>query len=550
MAAQEKVIVTSKSVRSTAIKIVISLLMAQVMLIGNVLCGHVLIWPTDASHWLNIKIIIQELINRDHHVSILVPTTALFITPEDISAANFEIYSVPFTKEELNSLIMDTIKLWWNNKPSVATFYRFYQELGKWMEKVNKLNRQRCEAVLSNQELMSKLKKAKYDVLLSDPVMQCGDLIALKLNIPFMYTLRFSPASTVERHCGKMPAPPSYVPAALSEFTDKLSFGERIKNIISYYIQDYVFQKYWGEWDSYYSQVLGRPTTLCEIMGKAEIWLIRTYWDFEFPRPFLPNFEFVGGLHCQPAKPLSEEMEKFVQSSGEHGIVVFSLGSLVQNLTDEKNNIIASALSQLPQKVSLLGVIWRYKGKKLEMLGANTRTYDWIPQNDLLGHPKTKAFITHGGTNGIYEAIYHAIPIIGIPIFADQSDNIIRMKAKGMGVELDIHTMKAEDLVNAVNTVIHNASFKKNALKLSQFHHEQPIKPLDRAVFWIEFVIRHKGAKHLRVAAYDLMWYQYHSLDVIAFLIGCTMVFAFIIFKCCSYCFWKCGNILQKSKTD
>lgn len=49
-------------------------------------------------------------------------------------------------------------------------------------------------------------------------------------------------------------------------------------------------------------------------------------------------------------------MENFVQSSGEHGIVVFSLGSLVQNLTDEKNNIIASALSQLPQKVSLLGV--------------------------------------------------------------------------------------------------------------------------------------------------------------------------------------------------
>uniref|UniRef100_A0A2D4J7E5 glucuronosyltransferase n=2 Tax=Micrurus lemniscatus lemniscatus TaxID=129467 RepID=A0A2D4J7E5_MICLE len=545
MAAQEKLIVTSKSVRSTAIKLVIPLLMVQVMLVGNILCGHVLIWPTDASHWLNIKIIIQELINRDHHVSILVPTTSLFITPGDIAAANFEVYSVPFTKEEFNSLITDLIKLWWNNKPSMTTFYRFYQELGKLMEKANKLNRQMCEAVLSNQELMSKLKNAKYDVLLSDPVMQCGDLIALKLNIPFLYTLRFSPASVVERHCGKMPAPPSYVPAALSGFTDKLSFGERIKNTISYHVQDYVFQKYWGEWDSYYSQVLGRPTTLCEVMGKAEIWLIRTYWDFEFPRPFLPNFEFVGGLHCQPAKSLSEEMEKFVQSSDEHGIVIFSLGSLVQNLTDEKNNIIASALSQLPQKV-----IWRYKGKKLEMLGANTRTYDWIPQNDLLGHPKTKAFITHGGTNGIYEAIYHAIPIVGIPLFADQIDNIIRMKARGMAVELDIHTMKAEDLVNAVNTVIHNVFFKKNALKVSEIHHAQLIKPLDRAIFWIEFVIHHKGAKHLQVAAYHLTWYQYHCLDVIAFLIGCTVVFAFIVFKCCSYCFWKCGNILQKSKTD
>ena len=39
-------------------------------------------------------------------------------------------------------------------------------------------------------------------------------------------------------------------------------------------------------------------------MGKAEMWLIRTYWDFEFPFPYLPNVEFVGGLHCKPAKPL------------------------------------------------------------------------------------------------------------------------------------------------------------------------------------------------------------------------------------------------------
>ena len=47
-----------------------------------------------------------------------------------------------------------------------------------------------------------------------------------------------------------------------------------------------------------------RPTMLCETMGKAEIWLIRTYWDFEFPCPYLPNFEFVGGLYCKSAKPL------------------------------------------------------------------------------------------------------------------------------------------------------------------------------------------------------------------------------------------------------
>lgn len=45
-------------------------------------------------------------------------------------------------------------------------------------------------------------------------------------------------------------------------------------------------------------------------------------------------------------------MEEFVQSSGEDGVVVFSLGSMVKNLTDEKANLIASALAQVPQKVS------------------------------------------------------------------------------------------------------------------------------------------------------------------------------------------------------
>lgn len=48
-----------------------------------------------------------------------------------------------------------------------------------------------------------------------------------------------------------------------------------------------------------------------------------------------------------------QEMEEFVQSSGEHGIVVFSLGSMVKNLTEEKASLIASALAQIPQKVSI-----------------------------------------------------------------------------------------------------------------------------------------------------------------------------------------------------
>ena len=47
-------------------------------------------------------------------------------------------------------------------------------------------------------------------------------------------------------------------------------------------------------------------------------------------------------------------MEEFVQSSGENGIVVFSLGSMVSNMSKERANVIASALAQIPQKVHIV----------------------------------------------------------------------------------------------------------------------------------------------------------------------------------------------------
>lgn len=93
-------------------------------------------------------------------------------------------------------------------------------------------------------------------------------------------------------------------------------------------------------------------------------------------------------------------------------------------------------------------------------------------------------------------------------------------------------------------------SYKENAMKLSRIHHDQPMKPLDRAVFWIEFIMRHKGAKHLRPAIHNLTWYQYNSLDVIGFLLACMATFIFLVTKCCLFCYWKFGKTAKKKKKE
>ncbi|XP_036621504.1 UDP-glucuronosyltransferase 2B17-like isoform X4 [Trichosurus vulpecula] len=524
-------------------KWVSGLLLLQLCCFSDGSCGKVLVWPMEYSHWINLKAILDELVQKGHEVTVLTPSATVFVDPGSSSGFHAEVFPVEKNQEDLASFFENFIRLWiyeWR-KHSALEYAADMQELF-WMG--SRLVKHLCESAVLNKDLMKTLKDAKYEVVIGDGICPCAELIAEILGIPFVYSMRFSMGNTLEKYCGGLPFPPSYVPVPMTELIDKMTFMERVKNMLFFIYFDFWFQNFdVRSWDQFYSDVLGRPTTLCETMGKAEMWLIRTYWDFEFPRPYLPNFEFVGGLHCKPAKPLPEEMEKFVQSSGEHGVVVFSLGSMVKNLTEEKSNLIAAALAQIPQKV-----LWRYEGKPPATLGSNTRTYNWIPQNDLLGHPKTKAFITHGGTNGIYEAIYHGVPMIGVPMFADQPDNIAHMKAKGAAVEVDFHKMTTADMLNALKTVINDPSYKENAMRLSRIHHDQPVKPLDRAVFWIEFVMRHKGAKHLRPAAHDLTWYQYHSLDVIGFLLACVATVVFIVVKSCLFCFRKLGKTGKKQK--
>lgn len=57
-------------------------------------------------------------------------------------------------------------------------------------------------------------------------------------------------------------------------------------------------------------------------------------------------------------------------------------------------------------------------------------------------------------------------------------------------------------------------------MDLSIKYKDRPMSPLDTAVYWTEYVIRHKGnTGHLKTAAVDMPWHQYLLLDVIVFLI-------------------------------
>jgi glucuronosyltransferase len=64
-------------------------------------------------------------------------------------------------------------------------------------------------------------------------------------------------------------------------------------------------------------------------------------------------------------------------------------------------------------------------------------------------------------------------------------------------------------------------------------------------VFWTEYVIRHKGAPHMRSAVLDLTWYQYFLLDVIAVLtlaVGSVLLLVFVILRAVLKKIWRAKN--------
>lgn len=217
-----------------------------------------------------------------------------------------------------------------------------------------------------------------------------------------------------------------------------------------------------------------------------------------------------------------------------------TLGTLVAKLPEDISEDIAAAFAQLPQKV-----IWRHKGKRPSALGNNTLVLDWLPQNDLLGHPKTRVFVAHGGTNGIQEAVYHGVPLVGLPLMFDQPDNFFRMEARGVAKVLDITTVNKENFLKALKEVLYEPTYREKMKALSNLQRDQPMKPLDLAMFWIEFVMRHKGAPHLRTESYKMSTIQYYSIDVVAFLLA-VILLVFTVFISVVKVVW--GRVFSKSK--
>nr|XP_020501287.1 UDP-glucuronosyltransferase 2C1-like [Labrus bergylta] len=489
--------------------------------------SRILVVPVDGSHWLNMEVLLKELHSRGHDITVLYSAKSWYIPKNStfFTSITRRMMEDDTDKNAYNRMLLDVMECR-KSMPFIRTFCQ-NNLIGSMLDMGHKILAGATAEMLDDTVFMKELQDAKFDLMLTDPALTIGVLLGSYLKLPMVFNVRW--INTGEAHFTIAPSPLSYVPVPGSELHDQMNFLERTKNIL-HYLQS--FYQLHFILNPHYSDLLQRHyppgSDLLSMQYAADLWLIRTDFVFEFPRPTMPNVVYIGGFQCKKANPLPVELEAFMQSSGEHGVVVMSLGTFVSVLSREATNAIAAAFAQLPQKV-----VWKFAGEKPSSLGNNTLLVNWLPQNDLLGHPKTRAFVAHGGTNGMYEAIYHGVPVVGLPLLFDQFDNVHRLKVRGAAQHVEARTLTEEGFLETLKDVLNNPSYRDNMQRLSMLHRDLPISPIDTAIFWIEYVLRNKRAAHLQSAGFSMPWYSYFCLDVAVFFIIIIVAFAWALIAFC-----------------
>ena len=476
------------------------------------------------SHYYLTEAVGEQLVSRGHNVTHLVSNAYYQQARSGPNAHlfNFEVFDTAMPNDVIYQLFANMSKVAFLSPLNSQNI-----EIEKKPARHRFLD---CRAMLSDQKLLQRIKTANYSLIIYDMLWPCLPIIANMFNIPLVGIISF-PNPCMQTELAGSNINPSYVPCTGIGFTNKMTFVERFINTFLYaFVPWLTTDKY-----TWYNEILHEHNDtieLIDVVSQTQLYLANSDFVADYPCALGPNVVLVGGLTTRPPQALSPSLEDFVASSGENGIIICTFGSFLssQDLfeANSKLSIFISAFARLPQNV-----IMQLSHAPPFPLPGNVKILPWLPQNDLLGHPRTKAFVFPGGNNGFYEAIYHGVPAVVMPLRGDQFDVAARVTSAGIGVVVNKLTVTEESLNQAIREVTTTNKFASKAKKLSSIFRDRPMPPAQRAAFWVEHVIKH-GGQYLQSSARGLNRMQHILLDVIAAMFVIFIVFGVLLYKCSS----------------
>ncbi|CAD0205779.1 unnamed protein product [Chrysodeixis includens] len=476
------------------------------------------VFPTPSfSHQVVFRPLTLELAKRGHDVTVIT-TDPIFtntkppanFTEIDVHDISYDVWKKAFlSRPNNNDHVIEQMKIF--SSMFVDIFDAQLRD-----ENVSKLIRD---------------KNQKFDLLILEACYRPALIYSHIYNkVP---VIQMSSFGTVYDNLINIGAPlhPLLYPTAPRKRLNNLTIWEKIEELYIYFRINMIYADYLPIEDDMLKTHFGEDTpSLTELSKNIDFMFLNIHPIFGGIRPMPPNVVYTGGLHELPQKELPTELQLYLDSS-KNGVIYISFGTNVDPtlLSPEKIQILVKTVSKLPYDV-----LWKWNGDELPGRTANIRISKWLPQPDLLRHPKIKLFVTQAGLQSTDEAIAGGVPLIAMPMLGDQPFNAERYEQFKIGIRLDFQDVTEDSFKNAILKVINDDSYRKNIVKLRKLLTDEVQTPLERAVWWTEYVLRHGGAKHLRSPAANISWAEYLELELVFTLVSiliAVLVVAFIIIR-------------------
>ncbi|XP_022837181.1 UDP-glucuronosyltransferase 2B17-like [Spodoptera litura] len=459
------------------------------------------------SHQVVFRPITQELVRRGHTVTVITPDPAF---PKGETPQNL-------TEIDVHDISYDV----WNEKfMSISKGKKsdLYQHIERYLESIVYM----FDAQLQDKNVRNLIedKSKQFDLILLESSARLGLIFSHIYKAPVIMISSYGGSFDNYDVVGA-PRHPFLYPICVRQRLHNLSLWEKITELYLHLRSEEMAASNYAKENAILRKHFGSNIPkIEELNNNVHMLFLNINPVFEGIRPVPPTVVFMGGLHQKPVKELPKDLKNYLDSS-KNGVIYLSFGTNVDptQLPSDFIQTLINALSKLPYDV-----LWKWNGDELPGRTENIRISKWLPQSDLLRHPKIKLFITQGGLQSTDEAIIAGVPLIGIPMLGDQWFNVEKYIYHKIGLGLDMETVTEEDLINAVKNIIHDESYRQNIIKLRNAMHDQPQSPLERAVWWTEHVLRHGGARHLRGPAANMSWAEYLELELVFTLLFTLLV--------------------------
>ncbi|EDW01660.1 GH20333 [Drosophila grimshawi] len=325
----------------------------------------------------------------------------------------------------------------------------------------------------------------------------------------------------------------SLVPVACSpinfeDYTPELGFLTRLSGIRECMSRRKQFRKeHHAAQDELIRKHFKIATTVHELQANhLALLLLNNHVPLWTPRPLVQQIVPAGGLHIRAPRDLPWHIKRYVEES-RTGVIYMQLGNeqLCGQLPPQKLQTIFEFLGARKERV-----IWTcHDVTKLEGQPKNVMIQHAVPQIDILAHPGIRAFIMNGDLLSVQEGIMRNVPMLGLPIFQNERKNMQLAVNLGVALQLDQSNFSKASLNWALDELTTLETYQLTIRDVSSEFRDRPFGALANAMFWVNYVVRHKGGAAIRTRGIDISSNHLHLFDLFVFYFGLAVVFCALL---------------------